>query len=129
MMKENQFRISIHKHMVKEKPHNEKMHNPYRGGTADDWYSGTKRDVWIEYKWQPKLKSVLVSKLASPLQYLWLTRRHEEGRNVLVIVGFPQGGIVIYPHEFDKRVPVTTVELRLLKRKALADFITEFTME
>ena len=30
--------------------HREKMNNPYRGGTADWWYSGRRADLWCEYK-------------------------------------------------------------------------------
>lgn len=70
------------------------MHNPYRGGTADVWYSG-KRDAWIEYKWINSLpkKGVLVPDL-SGLQKHWLGSRFIEGRNVFVVVGCPSGAVV-----------------------------------
>jgi hypothetical protein len=126
--KENQFRGSIHKHMVKEKPHQEKTNNPYRGGIADDWYSGTVRDCWVEYKWKDRLTSIQADRFLSPLQYRWLTERHKEGRLVFVIVGFPQGGIVIYPKEFSERIPVVHVQKRIQKRKQLAEYLTRLTM-
>lgn len=63
------------------------MHNPYRGGTPDVWYSGKGGDLWIEYKWgKGKL---------SPLQFEWLTKRHEEGRNVAVCKGSAKGAVVL----------------------------------
>lgn len=72
----------------------EKMHNPYRGGTADVWYSG-RHDAWIEYKWinsVPK-KGVLIPDLG-PLQLEWCTNRFNEGRKVFVVVGCPLGAII-----------------------------------
>lgn len=90
---ENRFIKWIGSKLPKE-IYSEKMHNPYRGGTADVWYSG-KRDAWIEYKWinsVPK-KGVLIPDL-SGLQKLWLGRRFSEGRTVFVVVGCPMGAIV-----------------------------------
>ena len=74
-------------------PHYEKMHNPYRGGTADVWYSGMRGDLWVEFKWIPKLfdnVDVVVPDL-SKLQLDWLISRKLEGRNVGVAVGYPSG--------------------------------------
>lgn len=82
---ENRFRDSLHRKLPPEL-HQEKMHNPYRGGTADDWYSGTKADIWVEYKW---LKLNL-----SGLQEKWLRKRYDEGRKVFVIVGHSSGGVL-----------------------------------
>lgn len=82
---ENRFRESLHRKLPPEL-HHEKMHNPYRGGTADDWYSGTKADIWVEYKWA-KLN-------LSELQKKWLRERSEEGRRVFVVVGNKDGGVL-----------------------------------
>jgi hypothetical protein len=64
------------------------MHNPFRGGTFDDWYSGNKADIWVEYKWG---KNPL-----SQLQVQWGRERHAEGRRVFVIQGLPdrKGGML-----------------------------------
>jgi hypothetical protein len=35
--------------------HYEKMNNPYRGGTADSWYSGLAGDLWVEFKYLPRV--------------------------------------------------------------------------
>jgi hypothetical protein len=51
---ETTFIQSIHRHLPKE-VYREKMANPYRGGTPDVWYSGYKSDLWVEYKFIPKL--------------------------------------------------------------------------
>jgi len=132
--KENVFRSSIHKHLDRNIVYQEKMHNPFRGGTFDDWYSGRQEtaigtifghDIWIEYKFLVKLQSVKADLTA--LQFHWGTERYKEGRNVAVIVGMPQGGIILHYDEWEKRIPVLKVEKRLLKRKQIAELITEFT--
>ena len=72
----------------------EKMNNVYRGGTPDVWYSGTLDDLWVEYKWIPKLPVrgvVDLLDLLSPLQAKWLGDRMLEGRNVAIVVGSPKG--------------------------------------
>jgi len=73
-------------------PHFEKMHNPYRGGTADVWYSGDVGDLWVEYKWIPALPAswIVVPDLTA-LQLDWLGSRTLEGRDVWVAVGSPEG--------------------------------------
>lgn len=90
---ENRFIKSIHD-KLKGKIYCEKMHNPYRGGTADVWYSG-KRDAWIEYKWRDSLpkRGVLIPAL-SGLQEEWCKDRFNEGRTVFVVVGCPRGAII-----------------------------------
>ena len=46
---ENNFISSVHKHLPM-KLYRMKNNNPYNGGIADVWYSGSKADLWIEYK-------------------------------------------------------------------------------
>ena len=130
---ETVYRNSIHRHLDKTIIHQEKMSNPYRGGTFDDWYSGKTRtdkgifsgsDLWIEYKFQSQLGSVKPN--LSPLQYLWGAERFQEGRNVAVIVGMPQGSIILKREEWELRIPVLEVESRLISRKETAALITAF---
>lgn len=103
----------------------EKMHNPYRGGTPDVWYSG-KRDTWIEYKWinsVPK-KGVLIPDL-SGLQKLWLDRRFSEGRDVLVVVGCPLGAIIFSdPAEWNDGIAVELVTPVILSKPGYVAWLT-----
>lgn len=107
---ENRFIKSVNDKLKKE-IYCEKMHNPYRGGTADVWYSG-KRDMWIEYKWinsVPK-KGVLIPALSS-LQGIWCTNRFNEGRTVFVVVGCPLGAIIFSnPAEWTDGLDVTKIQ-------------------
>lgn len=91
---ENQFIDSVHKYL-KGKIHYEKMYNPYRSGTPDVWYSGKKGDLWIEYKYLPRVpRSGIIHADLTPMQRDWCVKRQAEGRNVAIIVGQPKGGWV-----------------------------------
>ena len=122
---ENRFRDSIHRHLDRKTIHQEKTNNPFRSGMFDDWYSANPYDLWVEYKFQAKLGSVKAN--LSPLQFYWGSERYKEGRNVAVIVGMPQGAIILKRSEWQERIPVLEVEQRLLKRKQVAIAIAYFT--
>jgi hypothetical protein len=121
---ESVFIESIHKHFPsKTSPHREKMNNPYRGGTADMWYSGHRGDLWIEYKFLAEIPRVVLPDL-TPLQRQWLDRRYDEGRKVWVIVGCHEGGVV-YKSRHYWNCPMSAEKFReqLVDRKQLADSI------
>lgn len=123
-MNENGFIKSVND-KLKGFLHFEKMHNPYRGGTADVWYSGT-YDMWIEYKW---LKSVPVKGKVKPklrpLQRDWLRGRYYEGRNVCVVVGCPVGGMIFEnPEQWELGLP--TSQIRIMPKKFLVDWIKQY---
>lgn len=74
-----------------------KNNNPYTGGIPDYWYSG-KRDLWVEYKYLPKVpvrKIVKPLEMLSALQIDWINGRSAEGRSIVVIIGCPDGGVVL----------------------------------
>ena len=91
---ETKFQKRLNRHLPVE-VHAEKMNNPYRGGTADYWYSGYKADLWVEYKWfsAAPVRSAKVG--LQPLQELWLNDALRKGRNVCVIIGSPQGCAIL----------------------------------
>lgn len=125
---ESVFTASVHKYL-KAKLYFEKMNNPFRAGTADFWYSGVKGDLWIEYKYIPKLptRTTILPDL-SPRQLKWLNDRAAEGRNVHVIVGHPNGGVV-WPVAFDQPMQPAAFEKLSLTRAQLASWILEVTGE
>lgn len=91
---ENKFIHRVHKCIPRV--YSDKTNNPYKGGIPDVFYTGEYGDLWVEYKYIPKVpKTATVIPKLSALQLLWLRRRAAEGRNVAVIVGCPQGGVVI----------------------------------
>lgn len=124
---ESRFINSINA-LIPRHVHREKMHNIFRGGTADTWYSGNKSDLWVEYKFiasPPKHGIVtLVSERSpylSPLQQAWLNARHDEGRNVAVIVGTPSGAVILVNKAWMQPINLNSI---LLSKLSVAHWIT-----
>lgn len=108
----------------------EKMNNPYSSGTADSWYSGKGGDLWIEYKFLPRIPqrgSVSPTKLLSALQLQWLTERYEEGRNVAVIIGCPTGGVLLRDRTWECELTASQFTSLIRPRSDLASWIKEQT--
>ena len=127
---ETVFYTAVHKLLPKTVYH-EKMHNPYRGGTPDVWYSGNKDDLWVEYKYikaPPKKAEIHVRKQLSPLQLKWLDERYEEGRNVAVILGTPLGSLFFESRTWNS-VAVTADYITKygLTKRQVADWIASKT--
>lgn len=126
---ENRLITSVHK-LLPASLHFEKMFNPYRGGTADVWYSGITMDLWVEWKWlssAPKKKKVVPA--LSALQIVWLKSRVAEGRSVKVFVGCPSGVVRFNtPEEWEGGITAQQFRKRLSSRLEAADWITKYTM-
>lgn len=105
---ENRFIGAIHRIIPSEFLYRMKNHNTYNAGIADVWYSGEVEDIWVEYKYVEKLPSTInlldrKKKYAlSALQEQWLRERYEEGRNVFVVLGCRQGGVVFKQRKWEK---------------------------
>ena len=125
---ETSFYNSVHRFLPPlGQLHREKMANPYRGGTADHWYSGTRADLWIEWKFVvlPKRDSTLVPINLSPLQKDWIRQRHYEGRSVWVIVGCREGGVIMPQCTWDEEWRTDVFRVNLQARQSIAAAITE----
>jgi hypothetical protein len=127
---ETTFISSVHRHLPTG-VYREKMHNPYRSGTADVWYSGDK-DMWVEYKFLPALPKRLDTPVTLDLsenQKIWLKSRHREGRTVAVICGCKTGGVVFEALSWDRQV-LTSEFLSLIQtRQQIAQWLTSMTGE
>jgi len=102
----------------------------YRGGTADVWYSGNLDDLWVEYKWLAKLPirvPVRLYKELSPLQLRWLRGRYEEGRNVVVILGTPEGAWIAENLAWEEDFDPTIIRDWKLTKQSVADYIKKRT--
>lgn len=110
------------------------MANPYRSGTADVWYSGERRDLWIEYKWLeiPKRDDTEISFVAkkdpliSVLQQDWIARRIMEGRTVWVIVGSKNGGVIYDNNKWAHPTTAERFKKELRSRNELAQAILDW---
>lgn len=119
---ENRFIGFIHSKL--KNVHVEKQNNPFRAGTADVWYSGCSGDLWAEYKFIdriPKSSSILPN--LSPRQQKWLSDRYAEGRNVVVILGTPDGGIIYRDLEWMKPMDSEQLAARLIPKADIAKWI------
>lgn len=127
---ENTFIDAIHRHLAPSL-HREKMNNPYSSGTPDVWYSGVAGDLWLEYKFLPRVPqrgTVTPLKLLSPLQLRWLNERHTEGRTVGVCIGCPTGGLILRNKRWEETFPARDYAKQLCTRKELAEQIAQLTM-
>lgn len=106
------------------------MNNPYRGGTADWWYSGFLADLWIEYKYVDRLptRTGIITPDVSDLQRKWLHGRYREGRNVAVVVGHPEGGVILRALSWEHAIPIDEFRERLITRLAIAQWIQKETL-
>lgn len=122
---ENTFIAAVHKKLGPEKPYFEKMYNPLRSGTPDVYYSGDIGEMWIEYKYIPRIpRSEEIRPDLTPRQSRWLNNRHTEGRNVAVVLGTPDGAVIYRNREWDSPLTHTELRGRLLTKEEVAKWIT-----
>ena len=133
---ETTFYTSVHRHLPsKDVPYRLKTFNPYVGGPADHWYSGQQADLWVEWKFikLPVRDSTLIDLVSgknpplSKLQQDWLRSRHEEGRNVWVVVGCKEGGVIYTHRKWEVPIPTGSFRTLLLSRAAIAQRLAAFT--
>lgn len=121
---ETTFTMSVNRQGALRQTYYEKMHNPYRSGTADFWYSGEKGDLWVEYKYEPSLPKIKEYKPdVSARQDKWLSDRIDEGRNVAVILGHENGGLIYTGKSWRLTLLKAEIEARSLSRPDLAAWI------
>lgn len=123
-MHESAFTASIHKKLPKS-VYRWKIQATMTGGIPDCYYSGNKADLWIEYKLikkLPKRDSTLLIPQLSELQKKWLQERHNEGRNVAVILGSLEGCHIFRYPDWNEGVPKTKLTLN---RAEIANWITK----
>lgn len=125
---ETTFTRSVNKHIPFV--YHVKMHNPYTSGIPDVWYSGAKGDLWAEYKFVQNLpvRGGIYFNLTK-LQLKWLRDRHEEGRNVILIVGCALGGVWVPFGIFDSAIGLSNEDFhsRLVSRATIAKHILDIT--
>lgn len=120
---ENVYIANINRRLGKT--HKEKTNNPFRAGTADVWYSGVKGDLWIEFKYLPTLpkRSKEILPELTPRQVQWLNQRLAEGRNVAVIVGTPDGGVIYTNKEWIRPLTAEEFKARIVPNQSVSDWI------
>ena len=125
---ENTFIASIHR-LLPALVYRIKNNNVYHAGQADCWYSGSKADLWAEFKFItiPVRDATVIEFGLSPLQKEWLASRHDEGRNVGVVVGCKTGGIWLPGTAWDISCTAAQFRRHLKTRAELARIILDLT--
>ncbi len=106
-MNESGFIQYIHRKLPKQ-IYKWKVSDRFSSGVADAYYSTTKGDLWIEYKYYPKGLPKKVKPKLSMLQIKWLAARYAEGRSVYVIVGSPTKCLVYTDLEWNSHKDTAT---------------------
>ena len=96
-MNETAFKTKLRALLKPHVQHIQSMASLAANGTPDIYISSL-RDCWIELKTDEKTKGAVKPKL-SPLQSYWLDHRHDEGRNVMVIVGTTTKEAILYKNK------------------------------
>lgn len=103
-----------------------KISDRFTAGVPDCWYSGPRGDLWVEFKWMHRFpKNRPVKADLSPRQIKWLTDRHDEGRNVAVVVASPDGAVIYHHLNFLK--PKYLKDVRVYKNFEVVNFIVAET--
>ena len=128
-MTEHAFIRSIHDRLkrVDRSIYVWKINDNYQGGVADAYYSGD-RDCWIEYKYLkslPKRSDTLIKIDLSPLQQEWLRERHNQGRNVSVVIGSPDGAMILSGTSWNRSISTAEFLSSAVDKSEIVAYIRE----
>jgi hypothetical protein len=132
-MTEAKYWQKLRKLIVKRLPYVWKIHANYQAGVPDWYASGLKQDMWIENKrvyrdaaQPPKILDLSdTDKYLSLNQQLWLGKRHDEGRNVAVIVFGRVGHVFLPGNEWKRPLPREEFIERAIDMPTLANKLVE----
>lgn len=118
---------------------NDVYHEPigsgYVAGTPDTYVEGPNSCMFVEWKNHQTLPKLidLTSKTQrsklSPMQQKWLRRAHGNGQKVAVIMGHPDGGLILPGLEWEKPLTKEEVLQRTVSRKEVAQWIANQVTE
>lgn len=120
---ENRFLQKVNKKVI---GYSIKMNVQFNNGIPDCYYSGVLGDLWVEYKWLPRLpvRDTSEVKIAlSPLQSFWLSSRCLEGRNVAVIIGSPEGCVVLTDRQWEQPLLCKEFKERAVTATSVSEWI------
>lgn len=126
-MRESEYTRSVDR-LLPASIYHLKLNLAYSAGVPDSWYSGSRSDLWVEWKYLSVIPARIDlcsgrKPMLSQLQQDWLISRYREARRIAVIVGTPDGG-VIYPGDTWRYVLQRTEFVRrLLPKPKLAQWI------
>lgn len=121
------FRDAVDRHLPTT-VHRQGGATTFSNGTPDRYYEGRGGALWAEYKYAPKLPKQLdlVRGTSSPklsaMQAAWLRRADWNGVAVCVVLGWPEGGVILPGTEWNYLLPADWLrEKKLTKREIAAE--------
>lgn len=119
-MRESEYIRTVHT-LLPASFYHLKLNLPYTAGVPDCYYSGSRADLWVEWKYFktiPREVDLCSGKnpVLTRLQQDWLACRHAERRKVAVIVGTCKG-CVIYPDLSWQHVLTRAVFIDMIRSK------------
>lgn len=135
-MKEADHKAAVHRLLPKDLYHHSNTGLSFNG-VPDCYYDGDKADLWIEWKKLDRNPpgnmldvSPVPGKKKAPghlteLQYRWVVRRWNTGKNAAVIVALPQRIYVLLDNPSLWCQPVPLIAEMLFDRKEIAEWITQ----
>lgn len=96
-MNESSFIKSIHTKLPRS-IYKWKINDNLTNGVADAYYSAKGGDLWVEYKYiptLPKRETTPIKTCLTEQQAIWLDARSKEGRNVALVIGSPDGCLIM----------------------------------
>lgn len=127
---ESTFTGAVHKYLPpgRTHPYWMKNSNTYTSGIPDVWYSGIAADLWVEYKFivVPVRGDTIIKPELSALQMDWARKRMAEGRNVAVIIGCKDGGVIFENLEWESGITAAAFKVRVQSRKEIAEWIMDY---
>lgn len=125
-MNEHSFIRSIHRKLPDD-VYAWKINDNFQGGVADAYYSQAGgNDMWIEYKFIPKLPkrdATPVQFGLSELQKDWLRARLLDGRTVSVIVGSHEGSLILTNGAWEAPITKETFTRNAVETSAVVAYI------
>lgn len=119
------FRDAVDRHLPAT-VHRQGGATTFSNGTPDRYYEGRGGALWAEYKYAPKLPKVLdlVHGASTPklsaLQARWLRRAAGNGVAVCVVLGWPEGGVILPGTEWSYLLPADRLRQKMLTRREIA---------
>lgn len=125
-MDEHSYIRSVHRNLPND-VYAWKINDRFQGGAADAYYSlRGGGDMWIEYKFLkslPKRSGTIVRIDLSELQKAWLKARLLDGRTVSVIVGSPEGSLILTNGDWENPISGADFIRNAVETRAVVAYI------
>jgi hypothetical protein len=115
------FRLGVEKYLPKG-VYVQGNTTPFSSGTPDRYYEWSAGAFWVEYKYIPHVPSIITPALTE-LQRQWLNRARANHVRVAVIIGCPDGGVLLEDGIWNYSLDRESFMSRVQCRRALAEEI------